>query len=82
MQLTNYQEVLWYANGTASAPTTAPSSNPIPLLVASLTVGQPTGGGLGGFSAEITEVSVQAGFNDVGTLLDTPPPSSPACPRS
>ena len=72
VQLTQYQEVLWYANASASTPTTAPSDNPIPLLVASLAVDQPTGGGLGTFSGQITQVAVQSGWTDVGTLLDTP----------
>lgn len=72
VQLTNYQEVLWYANAAPSTPTTAPSNNPIPLLVAQLAVAEPSGGGLGTFTSHITEVSVQAGWTDVGTLLDTP----------
>jgi hypothetical protein len=72
VRLTKYQEELWYANGTVSNPTTAPSNNPIPLMVALLTVAEPSGGGLGSFQSQVTAVAVESGWTDVGKLLDTP----------
>jgi predicted phage baseplate assembly protein len=68
--------VLWYANApSASNPTTPPSGDTpgIPLMVSTLTVAAHSGANLSGaYSSQVSKVSVQCGWTDVGTLLDTP----------
>jgi predicted phage baseplate assembly protein len=71
VRLTAYSEELWYANGSSSNPTSPPSDNPIPLVVANLTVDSARNLSTQ-YSSSVTEVAVQSGWTDVGTLLDTP----------
>jgi predicted phage baseplate assembly protein len=73
--LSGYAEVLWYANAPdPSQPTKPPTgSTPgIPLIVATLTVAAHSGANLGGYGSMAPEVTVQAGWTDVGILLSTP----------
>ena len=71
-QLAAYSELLWYANGSGKIPTTAPSTNPIPLMIAELVVTTPTGATLvSSYEGQIDTVTVQSGWTSVGTLLDT-----------
>jgi hypothetical protein len=76
VRLTDYAEVLWYANAPSAAnPTTPPSGDTpgIPLMVSTLTVAAHSGANLSGaYSAQVSKVSVRCGWTDVGTLLDTP----------
>jgi hypothetical protein len=76
VRMTDYAEVLWYANApNASDPTTPPSgSTPgIPLMVSKLTVAAHSGANLSGaYSGVVSAVSVRCGWTDVGSLLDTP----------
>jgi hypothetical protein len=76
VRMTEYAEVLWYANApSGSNPTTRPSGNTpgIPLLVASLTVEPHSGTNLSGrYASSASKVAVRSGWKDVGTLLDTP----------
>jgi hypothetical protein len=75
VRLSAYAEVLWYANApNAAAPTTPPSgSTPgIPLMVSTLTVAGHSGSNLAAYSGQVHNLAIQAGWNDVGVLLDTP----------
>jgi predicted phage baseplate assembly protein len=75
VRLTQYAEVLWYANAPdPTKPQTPPTGTTpgIPLLVATLTVAAHTGANLAGYSSEVAQVSVRASWTDVGILLDTP----------
>ena len=67
VRLSSYEEIVWYANGTAAAPTTSPGDSGIPLLVAKLTIAS-----TGFHSHTPKNVAVRSGWTDVGTLLDTP----------
>ncbi|HKB32409.1 MAG TPA: hypothetical protein VKF16_00945 [Candidatus Dormibacteraeota bacterium] len=84
VRLTDYAEVLWYANAPdATAPATPPSgSTPgIPILVAPLTVEAATGSSLSTtYSGSVSKVSVRSGWSEVGTLLDTPVQTATALP--
>jgi hypothetical protein len=76
VRMTQYAEVLWYANApNPAAPTTPPSGNTpgIPLMVASLTVEAHGGANLSGrYANSAAKVAVRSGWKDVGTLLETP----------
>jgi hypothetical protein len=70
-RLTNYAEVIWYANASASEPTTPPSSNPVPLVLASLTISAPAGATW--WTTPVTSQAVlRSGWVDVGVLMETP----------
>ena len=84
VRLTEYAELLWYANASASTPGTPPSgSTPgIPLVVAKLTVQAHTGANLSGaYAAQASKVAVRSGWTDVGPLLDTPVHTLTAVPN-
>jgi hypothetical protein len=76
VRMTQYAEVLWYANAPNPAgPTTPPSGDTpgIPLIVAALTVEAHAGANLSGsYGGSVSKVAVRSGWKDVGTLLDTP----------
>ena len=73
LQVTGYSEVLWYANGSASDPTTSPGNTGIPLLVAQLAVKSFANTDLvGTYGDKVDSVTVRSGWTSVGTLLDTP----------
>ncbi|MFD9452429.1 baseplate J/gp47 family protein [Streptomyces sp. NPDC059985] len=70
VRLAGYQELVWYANGTD--PLVPPATNPIPLMVAWLSLdtgGAKMDGAFGTYNAAMT---IRAGWTDVGPLLDTP----------
>ncbi|MHA7291332.1 baseplate J/gp47 family protein [Arthrobacter sp. MDT3-24] len=75
VRLTDYAEVLWYANALAASPTVPPTGDTpgIPLQVANLTVQPHSGVGLTSrYGSQPAKVVVQSGWREVGTLLDTP----------
>lgn len=76
IRLSDYAEVLWYANAPApAAPTVPPSGDTpgIPLVVSSLTVQARSGSNLvGRYQGSAAKVTVHSGWREVGTLLDTP----------
>ncbi|MBK8460535.1 MAG: baseplate J/gp47 family protein [Micropruina sp.] len=76
VRLTEYAEVLWYANApNAASPGVPPAGDTpgIPLLVAKLSVQAHSGSNLATrYQASAATVSVGSGWSEVGTLLDTP----------
>ncbi len=89
--LTRYAEMLWYANGTAADPTTAPARRRVRSRCWSrtLTVAAAGGTDLGSrYGTQVNSVVVRSGWTDVGVLLDTPvnsggrhPVDGPTVPR-
>jgi hypothetical protein len=83
VRLTEYAEVLWYANAAAGTPTTPPVGGApgIPLMVAKLTVQAHSGANLSGtYASQASKVAVRSGWTDVGPLLDTPVATLTALP--
>ncbi|TQF68271.1 hypothetical protein FK531_14280 [Rhodococcus spelaei] len=89
LQLTAYTEVLWYANGDSNNPSSPPATPTpgIPLMLASLAVAVPTAPSPGGdidlagtYGKNPAEVTVSAGWADIGVLLDTPAQTLTALP--
>ena len=73
-QLNKYSETVWYANGSNDTPPKPPSGSttPIPLIVADLDVTVQGGGSLSSTYTDVSAVTIESGWSDVGTLLDTP----------
>ncbi|MFC9053294.1 baseplate J/gp47 family protein [Streptomyces anthocyanicus] len=72
VRLDGYEELVWYANANSADPLTPPAANPIPLVVARLSLD--TGGKkldteFGPYNPALT---VRAGWTEAGALLDTP----------
>ena len=74
VRLSSYAESLWYANALPASPGTPPTGDVpgIPVVVSTLTVGVHSGANLAGYQSGAATVTVRAGWNDVGVLLDTP----------
>ena len=75
VRLTDYAEVLWYANALPATPTVPPAGDTpgIPLQLATLTVQAHSGVSLAArYGPQAAKVVVQSGWREVGTLLDTP----------
>ncbi|GAA1954747.1 hypothetical protein GCM10009776_15890 [Microbacterium deminutum] len=75
VRLTDYAEVLWYANALAATPTVPPTGDTpgIPLQVAQLSVQPHSGVSLTArYGSSVAKVAVHSGWQEVGTLLDTP----------
>jgi len=84
VRLTEYAELLWYANAAAGTPGTPPSGGTpgIPLMVAKLTVQAHSGANLSGsYAAQASKVAVRSGWTDVAPLLDTPVRTLTAVPN-
>jgi hypothetical protein len=75
VRLTDYAEVLWYANALPLSPTVPPTGDTpgIPLQVAQLSVQPHSGVSLTArYGSAAAKVVMHSGWREVGTLLDTP----------
>ncbi|TDN90913.1 baseplate J/gp47 family protein [Microbacterium sp. BK668] len=85
VRLTDYAEVLWYANALAGTPSVPPAGDVpgIPLQVAKLTVQARSGVSLPSrYGSQAAKVVVQSGWREVGVLLDTAVRALSAVPSS
>lgn len=83
VRLSEYAELLWYANAAAGTPSTPPAGGVpgIPLVVAKLSVQARSGANLhGSYGSQASKVAVRSGWTDVGPLLDTPVQTLTALP--
>jgi len=72
VRLDSYSEEMWYLNAAPDTPTTPPANNPMPSLVAALSVSASAGANLAGFQSGAASVTVSSGWVSVGMLLATP----------
>ena len=85
VRLTDYAELLWYANALPATPAVPPTGDTpgIPLQIASLSVQAHTGVSLSSrYGSQAARVLVHSGWREVGTLLDTPVRAVTAVPSS